>query len=215
MTRRLAPVLARQALARKIDKGALAAAMRIACEELGATYVKFGQLVASAPGVVGEEVADEFRNLLDRGPGVPFDQVRRIIELELGRPMRDLFREFDEKPVAAASIAVVHRAVLHSGEIVAVKVLRPGIASTVSADLDLMGPVIRFLAEQGSDQAAVLHNYLVGLRSQISEELDLRNEALADGLLSRALPVLRVRAAGGPEGPFRTVEPPRSHHGVL
>lgn len=179
MTRRLAPIIARQAFARKMDKAALAAAMRVACEELGATYVKFGQLVASAPGVVGEEVADEFRNLLDRGPGVPFGQVRRIIEHELGRPMRDLFREFDQTPVAAASIAVVHRAVLHSGETVAVKVLRPGIANTVSADLDLMGPVIRFLAEQGSDQAAVLHNYLVGLRRQISEELDLRNEALA------------------------------------
>ena len=179
LARRAGPVLVRQAVTRHRDPAAVAAAMRIACEELGATYVKFGQLVASAPGVVGDNVAEEFRNLLDRGPGVPFPRVKRIIERELGRPLAELYREFDPKPVAAASIAVVHRAVLHSGEVVAVKVLRPGIAETVSSDLDLMEPVMRFLAEQGSDQAAVLYNYLIGLRAQIAEELDLRNEALA------------------------------------
>ena len=179
LARRAGPVLVRQAVTRHRDPAAVAAAMRIACEELGATYVKFGQLVASAPGVVGDNVAEEFRNLLDRGPGVPFPRVKRTIERELDRPLAELYREFDPRPVAAASIAVVHRAVLHSGEVVAVKVLRPGIAETVSSDLDLMEPVMRFLAEQGSDQAAVLYNYLIGLRAQIAEELDLRNEALA------------------------------------
>lgn len=179
MARRVTPVLVHQAATRRVDRAEIAHAVRLVCEELGATYVKFGQLVASAPGVVGEDVSAEFRHLLDRGPRVPFSQVRRILEHELGRPYSEVFSAFDETPVAAASIATVHRARLHSGETVAVKVLRPGIANTVASDLDLMDPIIRVLAEQGSDQAAVLHNYLVGLRAQVAEELDLRNEAKA------------------------------------
>jgi predicted unusual protein kinase regulating ubiquinone biosynthesis (AarF/ABC1/UbiB family) len=139
--------------------------------------VKFAQLVASAPAVVGPTVADEFRGTLDRGPGVPFREVRRIFESETGKTLEDAFASFERKPFAAASMAVVHRATLHSGEKVAVKVLRPGLGRVVAADLGLMVTFFRGLARVGNEAAFSLVSYLVGLQEQIGEELDLRNEA--------------------------------------
>jgi predicted unusual protein kinase regulating ubiquinone biosynthesis (AarF/ABC1/UbiB family) len=177
LTRQLSPALARVVLRRQPRNTALSRAGRRACEDLGATYVKFAQLVASAPAVVGPEVADEFRGTLDRGPGVPFADVRRIFRQQVGQDIETAFASFERKPFAAASMAVVHRATLHDGSKVAVKVLRPGLGRVVSADLGLMIPFFRGLARLGSAPAFQLVAYLDGLRDQIGEELDLRNEA--------------------------------------
>lgn len=171
---RALPVIARPGRA---DVPAIACALRTACEDMGATYVKFGQFVGSTPDIVGDAVAEEFRTCLDTGPAVPFERVRAIVEAELGRRIEDAFARFDERPFAAASIAVVHRAQLHDGTSVAVKVLRPGMESIVSADLALISAPVRFLARQGSDSALLVLSYLAGLREQVAEELDLRNEA--------------------------------------
>jgi predicted unusual protein kinase regulating ubiquinone biosynthesis (AarF/ABC1/UbiB family) len=154
-----------------------ARAARSVFERLGATYVKFGQFVASAPGVVGPSVAEEFRDCLDAGPPVPFDLVRGTIEAELGAPLRERFADFEEEPLAAASIAVVHRATLHDGTAVAVKVLRPGIEETVATDLATLEWFARFWAARGVDQAYNMVGLMVGLRAQIAEELNLENEA--------------------------------------
>ena len=158
-------------------KGALPRAMRQVFEHLGATYVKFGQFVASAPGIVGETTAEEFRTCLDTGPAVPFRDVRATIESELGRRLEDVYATFEEQPLAAASIAVVHRATLHDGTPVAVKVLRPGIERTVATDLAILERMSRFWAARGIDQFYNIVGLVVGLRMQIAEELDLRNEA--------------------------------------
>jgi predicted unusual protein kinase regulating ubiquinone biosynthesis (AarF/ABC1/UbiB family) len=155
----------------------LVRAARLACGDLGATYVKFGQFVGSAPDIVGEGVADEFRFCLDSGPPIPFDDVRNTIEAQLGKPLRELFADIDDQPVAAASIAAVHRARLRTGEEVAVKVLRPGMEQVVAADLALISAPVKLAARQGVDQAMDLLSYLIGLREQVAEELDLRNEA--------------------------------------
>ncbi|MEX2159438.1 MAG: AarF/ABC1/UbiB kinase family protein [Dehalococcoidia bacterium] len=146
-------------------------------ERLGATYIKLGQFVASTPGLVGESVAAEFRDCLDTGPAVPFKRVRAIVEAGLERPLEEAFATFEEAPLAAASIAVVHRATLHDGTDVAVKVLRPDIEHTVATDLAMMERFVRFMAGFGVDQAYNLVGLIVGLRMQIAEELDLRNEA--------------------------------------
>ncbi|HXK34554.1 MAG TPA: AarF/ABC1/UbiB kinase family protein [Dehalococcoidia bacterium] len=152
-------------------------AIRRAFEDLGSTYVKFGQFAGSVPDIVGHEVAAEFRSCLDAGPPVPFEQVRAVVEEDLGDRIGRLFASFDEQPVAAASISVVHRATLPGGERVAVKVLRPGVEHLVATDLALLQAPIRFFALQGLDRAMALLSYLIGFQEQVAEELDLRNEA--------------------------------------
>jgi predicted unusual protein kinase regulating ubiquinone biosynthesis (AarF/ABC1/UbiB family) len=151
-------------------------ARRIA-EKLGSTYIKFGQFAASAPGIVGESVAEEFRNTLDTGPAVPFAYVRSTIESELGKSLEELYSSIEETPLAAASIAVVHKAMLCDGTPVVVKVLRPHIDRTIATDISMLEGFSRFMAARGFDQAYNMVSLVVGLKMQIEEELDLRNEA--------------------------------------
>ena len=155
----------------------VARGLRRAFETLGSTYVKFGQLIGSSPGAFGQAVSDEFRSCLDTGPAVPFQQVRAAVEATTGAPIGETFSSFDSTPLAAASIAVVHRATLAGGREVAVKVLRPGIADRVALDLDIMLPLFRRLALRGLPIGGPLYRFLGGFRTQIAEELDLANEA--------------------------------------
>lgn len=177
IARNFAPVLAKKVLRQELPEKAGVRPLRKSFEELGATYVKFGQLLSSSPGVFGEDVADEFRTCLDAGPPVPFWKIRKIVERDLGRPLEEIYPEFSREPIAAASIAVVHQAILADGRQVAVKVLRPGIETTVAADLDLMEPVFTLLARQiGVGLAGPLLQLLEGFREQVAEEMDFRNE---------------------------------------
>ncbi len=168
---------------RSIRHGALPAAqlarpLRKSFQDLGGTFMKFGQIIASSPGMFGDDVADEFRACLDTGAPVPFPDVRRRVEEDLGLSLRDAFVEFDPDPIGTASIAVVHRARLLDGRVVAVKVLRPDIEQLVATDLDLMQPLLEILVRQTGDQmAGNVLQLLDGFRVQIGEEMDLRNEA--------------------------------------
>jgi len=184
LTRHLGPVLADEAVHHRHPgaAGVVAAArpLRIAFESLGGTFVKFGQLVASSPGLFGVELAEEFRSCLDTGPAVPYAEVATLIEDELGMSVDQAFARFDQVPIGRASIAVVHRARLHDGREVAVKVLRPGIDRSVAVDLSLMEPLFELLSRlTGAQLAGATLQQLDGLRLQIGEELDLRNEARA------------------------------------
>jgi aarF domain-containing kinase len=175
------PTVVRQL--RTIRQGALPAAqlarpLRKSFQDLGGTFMKFGQIIASSPGMFGDDVADEFRACLDTGPPVPFADVRQRVEEDLGLSLRDAFADFDPDPIGTASIAVVHRARLLDGRTAAVKVLRPGIEHVVATDLDLMQPLLEILVRQTGDQmAGSTLQLLDGFRVQIGEEMDLRNEA--------------------------------------
>jgi predicted unusual protein kinase regulating ubiquinone biosynthesis (AarF/ABC1/UbiB family) len=158
----------------------LAKPLRLAFEDVGGTFIKFGQILASSPGLFGEAISDEFRSCLDTGPTVPLAEVRSRIEEDLGMRVEDAFASFDPMPIGRASIAVVHRATLHDGRVVAVKVLRPGIDHLVATDLDLMEPLFELLVRYtGAQMAGAIFQQLDGFRLQIGEEMDLRNEVRA------------------------------------
>ena len=178
--RHFAPLAVRTALTRRLVPDAWARPLRRTFEDLGATFMKFGQLIGSAPGVFGDAVADEFRSCLDTGAPVPFDEVRRSVERDLGMPLDEAFWSFSESPIGRASISVVHKATTRDGRRVAVKVLRPGIEHRVATDLDLFQPLLELVAKQTGEYAAgQLLAMFQGFRVQIGEELDLRNEARA------------------------------------
>jgi ubiquinone biosynthesis protein len=114
-----------------------------ALASLGPSFIKLGQALATRSDLIGEDVADDLAQLQDRLAPFPGEVARATLAAELGRPVEDLFRSFDDTPVAAASIAQVHFAVAADGHEVAVKILRPGIEAAFARDLDLL----RWIAE--------------------------------------------------------------------
>lgn len=114
------------------------ARIRRTLEELGPSFIKLGQLMSTRADLFPPEYIDEFSKLQDQVPPVPFEGIRRLIESELGAPLDRLFQSIDETALAAASVAQVHSARLHSGEKVAVKVIRPGIEKRIRNDIQLM-----------------------------------------------------------------------------
>lgn len=120
------------------------ARLRRALERLGPTYIKFGQILSTRPDLLPAEYVDELAKLQDNVQPVPASEIRREIEKELGRPVAELFRRFDDRPWAAASLAQVHRAELSDGVTVAVKVRRPGVDHLVRTDIR----ILMFLAAQ-------------------------------------------------------------------
>jgi ubiquinone biosynthesis protein len=152
--------------------------LRLAAEALGPTYIKLGQIISSGEGLFPAELVEEFKKCRDQVPAEPFDVVRRTVEADLGGRLEDLFAAFDEAPLAAASIAQVHAARLHTGEDVVVKVQRPGIARAVEHDLRAMAWLAPLLV--GRIPIAALANppALVEVFAEtIVEELDFRMEA--------------------------------------
>jgi ubiquinone biosynthesis protein len=152
--------------------------LRIAAERLGPTYIKLGQIISSGEGLFPAELVKEFKLCRDQVPAEPFDTVRRVVEADLGGRLEDLFQSFDRTPIAAASIAQVHGAVLHSGEQVVVKVQRDAVSRLVRKDLRVMAWLAPHLV--GRIPIAALANppALVELFAEtIVEELDFRMEA--------------------------------------
>lgn len=177
-SRRLAPVLVAKARKQPVSNAEIAVALRKMFDDMGGCFSKFGQLIGSAPSLFGDDVAGAFRSTLDNVVPIPFHEVKLAVEDEFGLPMSELFASFDEAPIAAASLAAVHRAVLPDGRTVAVKVLRPNIEYKMAVDLAVMRPLFDFLGHQIA--IGVLGEFpslISGLEEQLSEEVDLRNEA--------------------------------------
>jgi len=151
--------------------------LRLALEELGPTFIKLGQMLSTRPDLVPPEIIVELKKLQASVHFVPADIIKSIIESELGRPISELFESFDDTPLAAASLAQVHRAVL-KGEQVVLKVQRPDIVEITEVDVDIMRSVAR-LVERYSPTVYLIN--AVGLveefAQQINKELDFRMEA--------------------------------------
>jgi ubiquinone biosynthesis protein len=161
----------------------IARRMREAAEDLGPTYIKLGQIISSGEGIFPPELVAEFRACRDKVPAEPFDVVARVVTADLGRPLHEVFAEFDHTPLAAASIAQVHRAVLREGpdghpvEVV-VKVQRPTVAKLVVDDLRVMAWLAPFLVGRIKVSALANPPALVEVFARtIVEELDFRLEA--------------------------------------
>ena len=152
--------------------------IRLALEELGPSFVKLGQLMSTRADTFPPEYIAEFKKLQDMVPPVSFDEVKEVIERETRRPLSEIFAEFDQNSMAAASVGQVHIARLHSGEKVAVKIIRPGIDRRIKEDLRLM----YFLA--GKAERALEIGRVVGAMNLVREfernimrELDMLIEA--------------------------------------
>lgn len=128
--------------------------LRLACEALGPTFIKFGQALSTRADLLPQDVVAELALLQDSAPSLGPGVAERAIEEAFGRPLSELFVDFCPQPIAAASIAQVHRALLPSGELVAVKVRRPGIEAVVEADLAILADLAR-LAERYVPDAAL------------------------------------------------------------
>jgi ubiquinone biosynthesis protein len=122
--------------------------LREMLDELGPTFVKFGQLLSTRPDVIPPDIVVELRGLQDDVKPFPFAQVQEVVEAELGLTVEQAFVEFDELPIASASIGQVHRAALPDGQIVAVKVQRPAAAAQIEADLGLLYQAAKLLKER-------------------------------------------------------------------
>lgn len=159
----------------------LAGQIRVALEKLGPTFIKFGQMLSTRVDLLPLEVAMELKKLQDDVPPESFDVVRKILEKLYKKPLLGedgIFAEFDEKPIAAASIAQVHFARLHDGREVAVKVRRPRIHRTIQADLDILRLLAalfdRYFPEYHRLKApSVVEEFAATIRG----ELNLRAEA--------------------------------------
>lgn len=119
--------------------------IRLWLDELGPTFVKLGQILSTRPDLIPHDVIVELKKLQDEVEPVPFDAIRPQVEAELGAPIEERFSRFEETPLAAASIAQVHRAWLPDGRLVAVKVQRPGIEGTIRTDLAILYDMARLL----------------------------------------------------------------------
>lgn len=129
-------------------KHSLAERMRLVAIDLGPSFVKLGQLASTRPDILPDDWIAELKRLQDEVPPLPFEEIRRAVESSLGASLEEVYQSFDEAPLAAASIAQVHRAVLKHAEgpkDVVVKVQRPNIADTIARDVDLLHTLARFV----------------------------------------------------------------------
>ncbi|TDV51461.1 2-octaprenylphenol hydroxylase [Pseudomonas graminis] len=173
-------------LPRRKNELSRGARLRLALQDLGPIFIKFGQLLSTRRDLLPEDVADELMMLQDRVP--PFDSAKAValIESQLGAKISEVFSRFDVTPLASASVAQVHAARLKTGEEVVVKVVRPGLKPIIGSDLAWLF-ILAKIAERVSADARLLHpvDVVADYEKTIYDELDLLREAANSSQLRR------------------------------
>ena len=170
----------------RIAKQPRGARLRMALEELGPVYVKFGQIISTRRDLLPPDIADELSLLQDQVPPFPGTEARQIIEASLGKPVAELFADFDETPLASASIAQVHAVTLTDGRKAVAKVVRPGIEELLRRDIDLLKAVAGLAQkywERGDKVRPV--DVVTEFETFVFDELDMQREAANASILRR------------------------------
>ncbi|WP_110950911.1 ubiquinone biosynthesis regulatory protein kinase UbiB [Pseudomonas bohemica] len=162
------------------------ARLRLALQDLGPIFIKFGQLLSTRRDLLPEDIADELMMLQDRVPPFESEKAIALIESQLGAKISDVFSRFDVAPLASASVAQVHAAQLKTGEEVVVKVVRPGLKPIIGSDLAWLF-ILAKIAERLSADARLLHpvDVVADYEKTIYDELDLLREAANSSQLRR------------------------------
>lgn len=159
--------------------GQMPAALRFRklLEEMGPTYIKFGQIMSMRPDIMPASYITALEGLQDQTPGVAFEAIQAVVERSLGRPLAEAFHSFDRKALATASIAQTHRAVTLGGDEVVVKVQRPGIEQTMRGDLSLLFMLAKAL-ELGIEEMRLIApaDFVVEFERALLSELDFTEE---------------------------------------
>jgi ubiquinone biosynthesis protein len=160
--------------------------LRLALENLGPIFVKFGQMLSTRRDLMPADIADELAKLQDQVPPFPSAQAIAILQANYGRPLNEVFQSFEELPVASASVAQVHFAVLPDGRHAAVKILRPGIKSIIEHDISLLKVAADLMEKLWSDGRRLKPKLVVNeFEKYLNDELDLSREAANASQLKR------------------------------
>jgi len=160
--------------------------LRLALESLGPIFVKFGQMLSTRRDLMPADIADELARLQDRVPPFPSAQAIAMLEATYGKPLHEVFKSFDEVPIASASVAQVHFAVLPDGRDVAVKILRPGITGIIRHDVALLkvgADLVEWLWAEGHRLKP--RQVIEEFEKHLADELDLMREAANASQLKR------------------------------
>ncbi|MDI3519138.1 MAG: ubiquinone biosynthesis protein [Caldanaerobacter sp.] len=151
--------------------------LRLALEELGPTFIKMGQILSTRSDILPKDVIKELEKLQDKAPAFSFDEVKSVIQNEFGESLEEAYAEFEPTPLAAASIAQVHKALLWSGKTVVVKVQRPGIEKIIAQDMRILEDIAKFV--DNHTKYGKIYNFtkmVEDFKKRLEEELDFRIE---------------------------------------
>jgi ubiquinone biosynthesis protein len=159
--------------------------IRMVLEALGPVFIKLGQILSTRPDLIPSDLADEFRRLQADAPKVPYELIRERLDAELDGAVDDVFATIDEEPLAAASMAQTHRAVLKDGSAVVIKVLRPGLESIIESDMEILRELARFAERHFADRGFSPTEVVDEFAKELAREIDFRLEARSTERLRR------------------------------
>ncbi len=152
--------------------------IRLTCEELGPTFIKFGQILSNRPDIFPKELIVELEKLQDKVPSVPFEVLKPKLEREYGKPLSEIFESVDEHPLASASIAQVHKVKLKTGDDAVLKIQKPSIRKSVAADIEIMRDLAKIIERNFPESAVMQPVELVNtFEKAIRREMNFVTEA--------------------------------------